>query len=193
MAYCNNTDVKTYLEIEKADDDTLLTSLIARAQAAIDSYCHRTFEAENDTTRNFDALEDVDGDTLYLDEDLCGITTVTNGDSDSTVVTSSQYVTQPRNSTPYYAIKIRSDANVTWEYDDYHEGAISIAGKWAYSETAPADVVQACVRLAAWMYKQRDSAGHDADKVVRSEAGFILTPGSLPKDVMTLLAPYKRL
>ena len=112
MAYATIQQVKQYLGISATTDDALIKGLADRAQAVIDAYCHRTFEAGTDTTRTLDAVDDVDGDTLWLDEDLCAITSVTNGDS--TTVTTSQYVTEPRNDTPYYARRMRSDSYVVW-------------------------------------------------------------------------------
>ena len=41
--YCSASDVKAYLGIAEALDDTLIGQLAARAQAAIGRYCNRTF------------------------------------------------------------------------------------------------------------------------------------------------------
>jgi hypothetical protein len=131
----------------------------------------------------------VDGDTIYLDEDLAAITTVTNGDG--TTLTAAQYATEPRNRTPYYAIKIRSSASVAWEYSsttDDHENAIAITGKWAYSVTAPADIVQACVRLAGYLYRQKDNAAELDRPIVAGNATIL--PSRLPADLDLMLRPY---
>lgn len=190
MTYTTNTDLKVYLDIASGTttDDTLLTTLIARAQAMIDAYCRQTFEA-SDTTRYFDAVCDVDGPLLCLDAPLCAITTVTNGDS--TVVASTKYVTEPRNSAPYYALRLKANAGVAWTYTSTPENAIAVVGKWAYSATAPADIVQACTRLAAYLYRQRDNA-LDLDRTVITGGATIL-PMRIPADVLTILAPYRRL
>ncbi len=45
MAYTTNTELKTYAGISDTVHDTLLTSLITRAQAAIDAYVGFSFEA----------------------------------------------------------------------------------------------------------------------------------------------------
>ena len=107
MAYCTVADVTQYLGISSGEDSALIGRLIDAAQQAIDDYCHRTFEASADSTKYVDVHHDiVDGYTLFIDHvgDLCAITTVTNGDGNE--VTSSQYTTQPRNETPYYALRI---------------------------------------------------------------------------------------
>ena len=194
MAYCTMTDCKTYLGITTANDDALVASFIVRAQAWIDRHCHRTFEATADTERTFDAMYDVIGDALVLDRDLASITSITNGDG--TVLTTTQYVTEPRNAVvdglPIQEIRIRSDADITWTYDDYHEDAITIDGKWAYSETVPYDVEQACVRLVAWLYRQRENRTGDDDRTIVAGNATIL-PTTLPNDVRAYLKPYRRL
>lgn len=192
MAYADtDSDLKPYLDIaaDNSDDDTLLASLLANAQAMIDSYCRQTFEASGDTIRYFDAVRDVNGRCLYLDYPLCAITTVTNGDGNT--VSSGEYVKEPRNTTPWYVLTLKSSSSVSWTWSTTPENAISITGKWAYSATAPADIKQATVRLAAYLYRQRDNA-IDLDRAVQTPSGTIL-PADLPKDLKTLLAPYRRL
>jgi hypothetical protein len=162
MAYCTTVQVKTYLNITVSIDDALLSDLIARAQQIINAYCLRTFEAAADSSRTFDAVRDVCGRTLYLDADLCAITSITNGDG--TVLATTDYVTEPRNRTPYYAITLRSDSSQEWAYSNQHENAITVTGRWAYSVSAPNDVVWACIRLTAWPLYTADT-GADVDRV----------------------------
>lgn len=192
MAYTSNTDLKVYLGIaaSNTDDDTLLTTLIARAQAMIDAYCRQTFEASQDSTRYFDPTRDVDGRTLYLDAPLCAITSVTNGDGNT--VASTQYITEPRNSTPWHKLTLKANSSLAWTHSDTPENSISIVGKWAYSTTAPADVVQACTRLAAYLYRQKDNQGNDLDRPIAMGDGVLLMPPTLPRDVERILAPYRR-
>ena len=191
MAYTTLADLKEYLGISVATDDDLLTDFITRAQQAIDTHCLRTFEASGDTTKKLDAVEDVDGMTLYVRAagDLCAITTVTNGDG--TVLAATDYVTQPRSITPYYGLRLLASSGYAWTYSTDPENAISIAGRWAYSTTAPADIVQACARLAAWYYHQKDNSA-DLDRPVIAGNATVL-PARLPSDVLQMLAPYRRL
>ena len=182
MAYCTLAQVKLNLAIPDTttDDDDLLSAEIIRCQADIDAETYRTFEAAADSTRYFDAIADVDGADLILDADLCAITSVTNGDS--TTVTSSQYVTTPRNGTPYRKLSIRSDAGIAWTYSTYHEGSIAIVGKWAYSETVPADIEQMCIRLVVWRYRQRENRAGDEDRTIIAGNATIL-PSTMPADI----------
>lgn len=190
MAYTDKTAVKRYLGITETTDDTLIDELIVRAQAMIDSYCRQTFEAAADSTRYFDPTRDVEGRTLYLDAPLAAITTVTNGDS--AVLTTSDYAVEPRNNTPYRSLTLKNSATASWKYTTTPENAISILGKWAYSTSAPADIVHACVRLTAYLYRQKNNST-DLDRPVSISSTAMLLPADLPKDLMRILAPYRRL
>ena len=188
MAYTDVIDVRQYLDISGGGDDALIGDLIDSAQKAIDKYCRRTFEAAADTTRYFDYSDEyIDGAMLWLDYDLCAITTVTNGDS--VVVASGERTTMPRNSTPYYGIRLLSDSGVTWTYSDEWMDAISIIGRWSYSTAAPDDVSHACRRLASFYYRQRDQQMMDVTAI---EAGVVLAPVGIPADVRRILNPYVR-
>lgn len=192
MSYATLAQLKEYLGIPTAttSDDALLTRLLSSAQAIIDAHTQRTFEAAADATKTFDADIDVSGLMLFLQaEDLCAVTSVVNGDG--ATVTSDQYVTEPRTTTPYYALKLKSSSGLSWTYEDDPENAITVTGKWAYSATAPADIVHAAIRVAAWLYRQKDSTA-DLDRHIISSDGIPLAPSRLPNDITALLAPYVR-
>lgn len=201
MAYVTIDDFKLYAKHPDLDtDDTLVPALIARAQGIIDNYCGRTFETSSDVgtatsdgwvSRSFDYSSDIDGYTLYFDRDICLIGDVTNGDSDSTVISSDNYVTEPRNDAPYYAITLKSSSTDLWTYTNDVEDAITVSGVWAYSQTAPDDIKHATLRLTNWMYKQR-LAELDADRPVTTQYGFAVMPASWPKDFKDTLEPYVR-
>lgn len=186
MAYCSEADVKQYLGISGQADDDLISEIIDAAQAAIDGHCHRTFEASADTTRYFDySSEYVDGLTLWLYDEIADITTVTNGDG--VEVADDEYTTIPKNQTPYTKIRILSNSGKTWTYTDEWMDAISVEGKWAWSETAPADVKQACIRLASFYFRAKDAPLTDVTAI---EAGTVIRTPGLPADVRQMLASY---
>lgn len=191
MAYCGVDELKEYLGIESATDEPMLLTLLAAAQRTIDSYCARTFEATADTVRTFDSQRDVDGYTLTVDSDLCAITSIVNGDG--TTISNSHYVTEPRNATPYYAIRLKASAGKVWTstVSGDSENAITVTGKWAYSTSAPSDIAHVCKRLAAYIYRQKDNAG-DLDRAVIAGNSTIL-PAQIPNDIRLMLTPYKRL
>lgn len=186
MAYCTVADVKQLLGISQPDDDALITSQIDEAQGAIDAYCHRTFEAATDTTRYIDAIgrHIIDGRVLYLDDvgELAAITTITNGDGIE--ITSSEYITDPRNRTPYRAIRILSSSGKTWTYNTDWEGAISIEGRWAWSVAADDVIKGACTEMAAFYYRQKDQPFQDVTAV---EAGVVIRPVGIPAYIKTKL------
>ncbi len=189
MAYCTSTDVRQYLGISSTGDDTLITALIARATAQIEMHTHRDFESATGT-RRFVVGVDTEGDTLYFDEDIVSITTVTT-DADAaspTTISSTEYVTLPRNRTPYYGIKILASADKSWDYTDDPEMGITVAGKWGYSTAPPADIKNAAIRLSAFLYRLKDAQVFDVQAI--PEAGVITVPQGIPKDVQLILEPY---
>jgi hypothetical protein len=189
VAYCAYADVNEYLGGALTADQTLITNLIPRAQAEIDRLTGRTFEASTNTTRYFTVGKDTDGPYLYFDRDLCAVNSITNGDSDT--LASTEYTTIPKSDTPYYAVKLLGSSGLAWTYLTDPENAIQVSGKWAFSETAPADIKHACIRLTAYFYKQKDSIDQIGQTQMTPE-GNLLLPSRIPPDVVTLLAPFKR-
>jgi len=174
--------VKAYLAIEGVTDDTLGQALVSRACAMIDQFCRRSF-AQWTATRLFDVPS---GPTLWLDEDLLSVTTLLNGDG--ATLASGQYKLLPTNVTPKYGIRLRSGASwVGGSTGD--DQAISLAGSWGYSSTPPDDVVQAAVRLSAWLYKQRDAP---FGTTARPDVGIVEVPAAIPEDVKAILLRYQR-
>lgn len=195
MSYTTSSDLKGYLGmgVDDVADNALLTALIARAQKWIDSYTGRTFEAAADTVHYFTVGLDTAGADLYFDADCCQITSVTNNadnGSNGTAVTTSQYVTLPRNSTPYHGVRLLTSSGVYWRYTHDAEKGIAVTGRWAYSVTAPADIVQACLRLAAYLYRQKDAQVFDV--TAQPEMGTLTIPKGMPADVKQILNDYRR-
>lgn len=56
----------------------------------------------------------------------------------------------------------------------------------------PTDIVTACRRLAAWMYRQKDTQTGDADRPLLAGDGTVIMPTTLPLDVEKMLLPYTR-
>jgi len=199
MAYVVSSDYIEYDNTKTYDsdiDETRWTALIARSTAIIETYTGRKFEATAATgtsdsyqARYFDALLDVDGRILYLDKDICEIGTVTNGNA--VAVSDTEYVTEPRNDTPYYAIKILTSANKDWTYTNDYENAIQVSGIWAYSKTPPDDIKHVCLRLTKWLEDQRKT-DVDLDRPVLAGEGSVILPMRLPSDVLSVLNFYKK-
>lgn len=190
MAYATVERLKLYLSIGDDSDDVLLDDCIDRAQQAIDTYTARIFEAASAT--RYYGSDAVDSQWLYVDEDLYSLTSVANGDASGTAVSTDDitlWCGDSRNAGPPYN-KLRLDENSTsvWEVDtDYY---IEVTALWGYSASAPADIVQACVRWAAYFYRQKDTGQFDA--VAVGEGGTLTVPTGMPEDVRVMLAPYVR-
>lgn len=174
--------LKAYLGIGGGADDALLEAMVERASATVDALCNRTFRADADSTRTFDVLLDVGGRTLWLDRDLCAVTSVVNGDGQP--IDSGDLLLLPRGGPPFAQIGLARDSDVYWQGD----GEIVVTGRWAYSVTPPDTIVQATERLAAWFYRQKDVGYEPARPTF---AGITYT-SDLPADVRALIAPFRR-
>lgn len=195
MAYTTTALVKSYMGVTAAGDDTLIGTLVVRAQAVIDRHCGRTFEAASDTTKYFDSLADVSRRVLYFGEGLelaQNPTTVTNGDA-SVMVLNTDIVTVPANGAPFYALDLMWGGVGVWQVSNAgnSQRALSVLGRWAFSVTAPDDVVMAATRLTSFLYRQRESS-NDFDRPVSVADGVVLLPGRLPADLAALLLPFQR-
>lgn len=188
MAYASVGDFKAYAGNSTAEDDMLIFSLLQRSQSIIDRELHTTFEAMADDVRYFDAVADVEGRSLYLGCDLCAITSIVNGDG--VPVLSSEYVTEPRNQPPFYEVKLLASSGKRWTFDADPENAIAITGRWAYSQQADDNIKQATVRLANYLYKQKDSGVFDV--VMLPGSGEMIVPQGIPVDVELILRTYRR-
>ena len=192
MGFVTSTAFKQYRGITNTSNDALIVLLLDRAQAQAESYCDRTFVAPTTaSTHYFDAVRDTSDDrrTLYLDDDLATIVTVVNGDGETVATT--HYTPEPRHETPYRSLRLTQNADSLWTYDSQPEDAIEVSGRWGYATAAPADVQHAVIRLAAYIYAQKDVSTFDV--VAEPSMGLISVPQGLPRDVKELLEPYRRL
>lgn len=206
MAYATVNDLLIELRIDGTDEDDLLLRKIAEAQRIIEQVCNRQFEASTDETRFVDySSRTIRGRALLLPWDVCRITEIRNGDGE--VIPVEAYVTTPRLRTvqggethmvdvpswwPWYAITLKQSSRLSWTYDEDPEEAISITGRFAFSETAPPNVKSATIRLAYWLYQQRDVATDLPIVGISRNIGTVLTPPTLPRDVEERLKGLKR-
>lgn len=192
MAYCTLANLKAHAGISSSDKDTVLDKCIVWAQADLDRMTGRTFECDSssESTKYFDAYDDVDDLTLYLGEDLCAITSITNGDG--TTIASSDYITLPVNVTPYERIKLLGSSSKSWEVstDGDSENAIIVVGYWTYSAAVPSNVEYATIRLAQHYFNTR-AQDTDANRVVVLESGVRLLPVGIPQDVASIVRSYQ--
>lgn len=173
-------------------DDSLLSDLLDRVTAKIETHTGREFTASASATRYYepDAVDPNDGRLLWVDHDLLTVTELLNGDSDSTEITSSYYLLVDRNvGVPYYGIRLTSGDGYYWQFDvDYY---VAVTGTWGYSVTPAADIVDVCIEWAAYAYRKRDAPFLEA--VGFEEGGVITIPQGMPVSVALALKPYVRL
>lgn len=191
MAYIVLSDLRQYLGVDETSDDALIQESIQAAQTYIESQTNRSFEATTET-RYYErsALNGWNSRLLdLLDDDLLTVTTLTNGDSSATVIAAANYWLTPRNEgPPYSGVLLKTDISDYWQWDtDYW---VSIAGTWGYSTTAPGDIKQACLVLAAYLFRQKDSQVFDVTAI--PEAGVITIPAGIPSTVTKVIERYKR-
>lgn len=203
MSYAATSDYIEYAHIKTQDsdvDEVRWSNLITRAEAFIDLYTHRTFEAANDgvvgdsdnpVTRYFDYVTDVEKDILYLDKDICQIETIKYGDSDGTTLAAGEYITSPRNEAPYDAIRILDSANINWTYDSDTQSGIEVAGIWAYSKTAPELIKQATLLMVDYWEKRRTSPV-DFTGAAITDGGVVVLGVRIPQDAKDIMEMYRR-
>ena len=194
MALTTTAKVKTYLGISSSGDDTLIGELLASAQGIIEQYTGRVFDVAADATKKFDAKLDVRDRMLYFSDGLeiaAAPTSVTNGDG-STLTADTDYVYMPRNRFPSYGLELLPSSSAYWQgtSSGNDANAISIVAKWGYSVSGsvPADIEQACNRLTAFLYRQRDT-NSDGDRPLIID-GVTILPSAIPQDVTRILSPY---
>jgi len=196
VAYLTVAQLKTYLGIQSSTDDSLLADIVTEAQAAVDDYCNRTFEAAADATRYFNALDiryggrvDAFQNTLLLDFDLCQLTSVKNGNGQT--IPNEYLVLLPTNFVPSYAVKIKMNTAYVWTYIGTPDTAIEVVGRWAYSITCPTPIRAATRRLAGYMYRAKDNTA-ETDRSIMSVDGVSIAAPAIPTDVTRMLEPYRR-
>lgn len=183
MALVTLAQLKAYVDVSNTSDDSLLTSALSSAEAAVKAFTRRIFEPVTMTrTYSSDAVR---GNLLFLDEDLISATSITaNGRN----VPLSNVVLEPRNAACYSMIRMKQTVG-DWLTDDDSE--ISVVGSWGYGASVPNDIVQAVTRLAAWLYRQKDTHA-DVPQPTMGNSGVMVMPSGLPKDITQLLRPHQK-
>ena len=193
MAYITSTDVKVFGGLADSDsfEDVLLAVLIPIAQQLVDTFTERTFEYTNTSdasvSKTFDALRDVSGRTLYLDQDLHSIRSIS---VDGVAISSDSYVTEPRTDAPFFGITILGSSSDSWDYGTDAENAIVIDGHWAYSQTPPEDIKVATILTVEYLMKLRNSDLALTAPIVAD--GITIMPSQLPSLVRMILAKYRK-
>ena len=79
-----------------------------------------------------------------------------------------------------------------WELkSNYADDAITVVGKWAYSLVPGPAITHATLRIAAWMYRQKDAQVFEPTAM--PGLGQLYVAPRIPQDIDELLGPFKRL
>lgn len=195
MAYATLAQLKAYIGAQKTTDDGLLGDLLERATKVIENRLGFGFAASSDTIKTFDAVADVDrvdGSILHFRTWLAAAPTTVKTDADGSPITipSNAYILLDRTvGPPYWGLKIKGSADYVWEWTNDPEMGITVEGKWGWSVTPPEDIVHATVRLAGFMYRQKET-GAEADRAAVLSDGVMLLPAEIPKDVLAIVNKY---
>jgi len=167
-------------------EDSLLQACLDRAESAIDDYTRRNFAGTAGTayySRYYQEM--VRNNAFYLDRDLHTLVSLTTGNGQSIPVGSTWL--EPRNQGPPYRIlRLHSSYVFTWNTDQ----EMVIAGTWGYGTVPPDAIVQATIRYASHLYRQKDASGPD-NTAGFPEGGQVQYPQGMPSDVRWLLTPYR--
>jgi len=200
MVYIPYERLKRYLgsQSDEAVDDDLLQEFLTFAEGYIDQETHRHFEAVTKTRRyhvgtpaswgdRLISAETIDNPReLILDDDLLTITSLQDQQGARTFA-ASDYVLLPTNETPKYAILLIDDV---WRYVNTPLEAVIVTGTWGWSATAPQDIRMATRRLAAFLYRQKDSQVFDTTAMF--EGGVLSIPQGVPRIVQLIIDRYRK-
>ncbi len=186
--YATLASLKAALNIATTADDALLTDLIVRASRIIDRLTGTTFQATTATRKIWSpiiARDDIRQYVLLLPPGwLLAAAPTAVSDGAGNVIPPADVIPQPAQA-PHHSLALAGGAR--WRE---REGAITITGAWGYSLTPPDDIVHATIRLAAWLYRQRDT--HQEVMYVQTlEGGVVVPPARLPLDVTALTNHYR--
>ena len=138
-------------------DDTLIQTFIEEASDVFSRETKNNYYAALGTLTLDVTSEYVHGRKLFFRDDVALTLTRIENDGNGTL-TAADWVTMPRNTTPFYGVQLKTKA---WTWDASRLGAIKVIGTigTALDGQPPARVHLAVTRLASWLYQTRDTRG----------------------------------
>lgn len=177
--------VKRYLSLESLPaDDILIEECIDRAETHLEEWTGRWFKRRKDT-RRYDCPTNGE-DTLILDFDM--LKTIKVGNGDGTIIPAADMRYLPANLMPKFAIRLVGDS--AWTWSDTPVQAIGVRAYWGFTSEPDHYTIQAAIRLAVFLYKQKDSQVFDTTTFV--DGGVIVVPQGIPKYVADFLGARTR-
>jgi len=185
-------DLKTYLSIETNKDDSLLTSKLTQAIVSFENIVGgRKFVSDALTTKIFYSNQNnfIDTRTFFFLDDCCHVETLTINNN---IINPNHYIVFDSSQTPLTKIMLLNAC--PYNFSNYsvieNFSTIQIEGHWSYSIKCPEDVHGSIIRLASWLYNQKDNAA-DYDKPVAFTMLSRL-PVGIPSDVIFTAQTYMR-
>lgn len=86
-----------------------------------------------------------------------------------------------------FTVTSANGASLTWA-----QTAANDTDTTAYLLYTPNAIVKACRRLAAWLYRQKDTQQSGLSTPMMSPDGSMIMPSTLPEDVINSIRPYRR-
>ena len=189
MAYPTLSQLKAYLGVSDATDDTPLTQHLNAAIARMERETGRLFVAASSTVtyRGRRPFVSRDRRTLNLMRDLVSLTTLTNGDA--IVITSTYYELVPF-AAPYHQVRLIQ--NAPYVFAESGNTGIAVQGNWGYSTSCPNDVFLAIMELADYAYKLRSTGGTGQVQVTNRGNSLVAADEDIPKSVKAVMQAYRR-
>ena len=186
--YITLAQVKRYLPIEDAEDDDVLTMVLAGACRRIDSYCDsRFYTTSSDETRYETALDSM---ILIPGLPIASLTSVAIDDGNRTYATAlaaanyELYPWQIATGEAYTQIRITPTGVYTFPGGDR---MVKIVGKFGYG-SVPDAVKSAALIMVSRLWARRAAPFGIAGA---TEIGQLMAIKPIDPDVQELLAPYR--
>jgi hypothetical protein len=180
------SNVNGTLTFDKNLDDTLIRELIEDASDYFSVETGNNYYGTNGTLTLDNTQRYVCGRKLFFRDDVLRSITRIENDGIGTL-TSADWITMPKNSTPYYGVELRTQ---TWSYSDSPLGAIRVIGALGMNaDGEPSNRVHLAVtRLASWLYQTRDTRGTVQFSTQTAQQGS----DSVPNEVIQTIEKEKR-
>ncbi len=191
--YATLAELKSYLKIDDAMEDTLLEHIVEAASRSIDRIANRRFYLDSSATartyRPNDLLR------VFVDDfgSTSGLVVKTDPNSagtyQTTLVVNTDFITEPVNASqkgrPWNYITIVSGESFSLPTN--YRPQVEVTARWGWP-SVPDDINQATLILSADLYKRKDSIG---GVLGLSELGAIrMSP--LGRDITAMVRAYKR-
>lgn len=189
MPYATVAELKGWIgNVNDASEDTRLTLALDAASEAIDDYCNRRFTTDAvASSRIFHPYRD---GTLWLDDvaETASLVVKTDEDADGVYETTwaaSDYAVEPANALATGRPVSHLLAVGSRAFPPGPRHRVQVSAKWGWPAT-PRKVKQACLILAARLWKRKDAV----DGLAGNPEFGQLRLARVDPDVATLLDPF---